>query len=202
MASSVFDPQKQVSDTTSKIVLGLERLGAAYRTLLWEHSKVKGLSPIQIQFLLFIAFHNESLCNVSYLAKYFNLTKPTVSDALKVLREKKLIQKVPSEVDKRAYNVQLTPSGKSMVVETEHFANPIHKVVQEQLSSKEQSQFFHAVFKIITGLNKTGVINLQNMCSNCRFYQKDKAGHYCQLLEMSLTPNQLRIDCPEFEPKK
>jgi len=202
MASSVFDPQKQVFDTTAKIVLGLERLGAAYRTLLWEHSKVKGLSPIQIQFLLFIAFHKESLCNVSYLAKYFNLTKPTVSDALKVLRAKKLISKIPSEVDKRAYNVQLTPTGRSIVEETEHFANPIHQVVQQQLSSEEQSQFFHSIFKIISSLNKTGVITLQNMCANCRFYQKGKGGPYCQLLEMSLELNQLRIDCPEFEGKK
>ena len=86
MKKSIFNLNGQNSDLASKIVAGLERNSEAFRVLLWEHAKVVGLSPIQI--LLFISFHPETLCNVSHVAHEFNLTKATISEAIKVLHKK------------------------------------------------------------------------------------------------------------------
>lgn len=88
MKNSAFDLSTQNNDFTSKIVAGLERVSEVFRLLLWQHSKVIGLSPIQIQILMFVEYHAEDLCNVSYLAKEFNVSKPTISDAVKVLKKK------------------------------------------------------------------------------------------------------------------
>ena len=93
MKKSVFNTEFQQKSITSKIVVGLERISEVFKVLLWEHAKVIGLSPIQIQILIFIAYHKQELCNVSHLAKEFNVTKPTVSDAIKVLDRKKFIVK-------------------------------------------------------------------------------------------------------------
>ena len=63
----------------SKILNGLERLSEVLKSLLWEKAKIHGISPIQIQILLFVSNHHLDICNVSYLAKEFNVTKATIS---------------------------------------------------------------------------------------------------------------------------
>ena len=137
MKKSIFDLEFQNADMSSKISAGLERLSEAYRVLLWEHAKVIGLSPIQIQILIFVAFHDESLCNVSQLAQEFNVTKPTISDAVRVLNKKGLIAKITSPTDKRAYSIALSKEGNAMVKKTQHFAQPIHTLF-DQIEQKEQ----------------------------------------------------------------
>ena len=77
----------------NKIIVGLERVSEAFKSLLWEKAKLHGLSPIQIQILLFIQTHRRELCSVSHLAQEFEVTKPTVSDAVRVLDKKGLVEK-------------------------------------------------------------------------------------------------------------
>ena len=103
MEESVFNTEFQQKDITSKIVVSLERISEAFKSLLWTYAKTIGLSPIQIQLLIFIAYHKKNLCNISYLANEFNITKPTVSDAVKVLHTKKLIKKTYASKDSRRY---------------------------------------------------------------------------------------------------
>ena len=126
MADSIFNPEVQNKDLTSKVVVGLERISEAFRVLLWEHAKTKGISPIQIQLLLFIQYHPPRLCNVSHLAHEFNLTKATISDAVRVLVNKGLLEKEISTKDKRAFHLITTLEGRKMIASTESFAKPIH----------------------------------------------------------------------------
>ena len=93
MPKSAFNPDQQNNDLASKTVAALERISQVYRLLLWDHAKDLGLSPIQIQLLIFVGHHKAALCNVSYLAKEFNVTKPTISDAVRVLFQKGTIEK-------------------------------------------------------------------------------------------------------------
>lgn len=198
MSNSPFDPARQNTNLTAKITSGLERVASVFRVLLWEHAKAIGLSPIQIQLLIFVFYHDDALCNVSHLAKEFNLTKPTISDALKVLVQKKLIVKVPSELDKRAFTVALTAAGKTVVKETELFANPVEASVNK-LSKADQEQLFSTLKELIFGLNKLGVIAVQRTCFGCRFYKKKAGAHFCSFLDKELLSNELRLDCSEFE---
>ena len=77
-----------------KVLNGFERLSEALKSLLWEKAKVHGISPIQIQLLVFISNHKIEICNVSYMAKEFNVTKATISDAVRVLIKKEYLEKV------------------------------------------------------------------------------------------------------------
>ena len=117
MDNSVFNPNHQVEDLSSKIVSGLERVSEVFKVLLWEKAKQVGLSPIQIQILIFVAYHKQDLCNVSHLAKEFNVTKPTISDAVKTLDKKQLILKDYSSSDSRSYSIHLSQLGKQTVSE-------------------------------------------------------------------------------------
>ena len=152
MDNSVFNPDQQQNDISSKIVAGLERISEVFKTLLWEKAKVIGLSPIQIQILIFISFHRQELCKVSHLAKEFNVTKPTVSDAVRILDKKKLIVKDYSLADSRSYLIRLSAQGEKVVSETQDFAMPI-KSQLKNLNNAELESTFQTLSQLIYKCN-------------------------------------------------
>ena len=131
MTKSIFNPNNQEVDFPGKIVAGLERISEAFKVLLWKKAKLLGLSPIQIQILLFISYHKSEICNVSHLAKEFNITKPTISDAIRVLDKKGLILKDFSSTDSRSYSIKLSNPGKSIVTETEKLCQSFKKPAEQ-----------------------------------------------------------------------
>ncbi|WP_422107915.1 MarR family winged helix-turn-helix transcriptional regulator [Winogradskyella sp.] len=198
MKESSFNPDQQEHDVSSKIVAGLERISEVFKVLLWEKAKLVGLSPIQIQILVFIAYHKQSLCNVSYLAKEFNVTKPTISDAVRALDKKGLIVKDYSSSDNRSYSISLSKSGKKIVSATDDFADPL-KIQLERLPQSELQSLFGTLSQLIYKLNRSGILNVQRTCYGCQFYTKNDSQDYCNLLKTDLLKQDIRLDCPEFE---
>jgi DNA-binding MarR family transcriptional regulator len=198
MNDSIFNPEQQQQDLSSKIVAGLERISEVFKILIWEKAKIVGLSPIQIQLLLFIAFHKQEMCSVSHLAKEFNVTKPTISDAIRMLHKKELIIKDYSSPDSRSYTILLSQRGRQMVSETGDFAAPL----KNKLTNFEQSELeslFATVSQLIYKLNHNGILTIQRMCFACTFYERQSSHDYCNLLKKPLANNDIRLDCPEFK---
>jgi DNA-binding MarR family transcriptional regulator len=198
MNDSIFNPDFQNQNSSSKIIVALERISEAFKVLLWDKAKEFGLSPIQIQILIFVAYHKQELCNVSHLSMEFNITKPTVSDAVKALIKKELIEKDFSSSDNRSYTILLTPSGKEVIKQTEDFANPL----KSKLDTFEESKLddlFHTLSQVIYKLNQAGILTVQRTCFGCKFYKKSNDIHFCNLLEKELQNSDIRIDCPEFD---
>ncbi len=200
MSKSVFDPNQQQADTASKIVAGLERISEVFKALLWDKAKQVGLSPIQIQILIFIAYHKEPLCNVSHLAKEFNVTKPTISDAIKVLDRKKMVLKDYSSSDNRSYTLHLSELGKEIVAQTQDFAAPLQSLFGN-FDQTDLDSVFKTLSELIYKLNQTGILSVQRTCMGCKFFMKDGHRNYCNLLEKELKTQDIRLDCPEFEEK-
>ena len=198
MNESVFDPQAQIGNPDLKIIASLERLGEGFRVLLWEKAKVLGISPIQIQILVFVQFHGDEKCKVSYLAQEFCLTKPTISEAVKSLEQKGFIERQTEIMDTRSHTIHLTEAGKSAVSQTAHFANPMLGSLAK-IPSTEKGILLEQLLGVIGQLQRSGIISMQRMCFSCRFYQKTGEGHFCQFLNKSLTNSELRVDCREFE---
>lgn len=197
---SIFDTNAQQNNVSAKIVVGLERISETFRTLLWEHSKTTGLSPIQIQILIFIQYHDEELCGVSYLAKEFNMAKPTISDAVKSLEKKGLIIKEVDSKDSRVQIIKLTPNGIDKANIVNNFALPIVDKV-EKLNEIEQLQLLDSISKIIYKLNQAGIITVQRTCYGCKHYRKTADGHHCDLMNKLIVTSEIRVDCPEYLPE-
>lgn len=138
---SVFDVNRQQQKIDRKIVVALERISEAFRVLLWNESKENALSPIQIQALIFLLFHTADKCTISYLAKEFNLSKPTMSDSIKVLVQKGLVKKIADTEDSRSYNIALTASGKRIAEKSANFALDIEKPLAA-ISGEKKNWFF------------------------------------------------------------
>ncbi len=183
----------------SKVVVGLERLGEVFRTLLWQKAKVYGISPIQIQIVLFVSNHHLNLCNISYLAKEFNVTKPTISDAVRVLLKKGFLEKDLSPMDSRRYNLLLSATGKKLIAELLNYTLPVSKAL-ENVEKTELKNFFHTLSKIIYQLHLKEIIQVQRTCFACSNYSGNKKDeHHCTLLNKRLLSQEIRLDCDEFE---
>lgn len=195
---SVFNLDNQNTNLDSKIVAGLERLSQVFRILLWEKAKEHRLSPIQIQLLIFIRHHPADKTTVSYLAQEFNLTRPTISDAIKILEQKKIIQKSTDPTDTRSYTIHLTAAGRKIVSETENFANPLTEIIST-INNADKKVLWENISNLIISLNKLDVISVQRTCFNCMHYSVKNKTHFCNLLDLKLLSQDIRIDCREFE---
>lgn len=200
----LFDPTAQHTDVSAKIVAALERLSHVFRSLLWNEAKTHGLSPIQIQFLVYLLHHERStLCRVSHLAREFQLTQPTVSDAVRALEAKGLVTKEPWPDDRRISTIKLTPQGRELAQHLSGWADVVKPHV-ERLAPDEQQQLMLALMRLIASLQEAGIVSLTRMCLTCRFFEPNAATdsttpYYCRLLEKPLSTAELRFDCPEQE---
>lgn len=188
-------------ETDKQILPALERISEAFRVLLWEQSKDTGLSPIQIQMIIFISSHEPGKCRVTYLAEEFNLTKATVSDSVKVLVAKGFLDKAANTEDTRSFSLALTEKGLATARQVSGF-NAIFTNLMAQFTAAEKNNFYSVLHRLIMGLNHSGIISVQRNCSSCRFYGNSGGSHFCNLLNMPLMAHELRTDCPEHEPIK
>lgn len=193
---SPFDLNRQNKKIESRIVVALERISEAFRVLLWSESKENALSPIQIQILIFLLFHSKEKCKVSYLAQEFNMTKATVSDSVKLLLKKGLIQKLDDPIDTRSFIIGLTNEGKQTAEKSANFAFAIEKPLSS-LTDEQKEMILSGLLKLIYELNQAGIITIQRMCFTCIHYQQNQNKHYCKLLQTDLATTDLRVDCPE-----
>ena len=196
---SVFDLKHQQDNVDSKIIVALEKMSEVFRVLLWNEGKELKLSPIQVQILIFIHHHSQEKCKVGYLAKEFNLTKPTVSDSIKILLQKGFLSKVPDENDSRSYSLELTKEGIELTKRAEHYTKNLQLPLAGVDSSKKEV-LLESMLEVLHKMQSNGLIETQRMCFNCAHYNGDKAdAHYCNFLKTTLNAAGLRIDCPEFE---
>lgn len=198
---SDFDLNQQNENTESRIAAALERIANAFKVLLWNESKELELTPIQVQILIFLLYHHESLCTVSSLSAEFGMTKATVSEVVKTLERKKLIEKEQDESDTRSFILRLTREGKSTAKQAALFSSALHSPIKA-INRQEKEIMLNGLLHIIYHLHSEGIITVQRMCYNCRFYESKEKGskHYCRLLKKHLSVSALRLDCPEFEP--
>jgi DNA-binding MarR family transcriptional regulator len=193
---SLFNPSNQVDKIEGKITVALERISEAFRVLLWQESKKSGLSPIQIQIMVFLLNHNQKYASVSYLALEFNMTKATISDSVKVLEQKNMIQKKAVEGDTRSQSLHLTKEGKNIAQKSSKFANHFERILSE-LSIEKKNSLFLSLQSLIKNFQEIDIITTQRMCFTCKFYERKNEKHRCHFLNAELKDSDIRIDCNE-----
>lgn len=198
---NIFDLETQNESLNAKITAGFERLSHALRVLLWEKAKKNDLSPIQIQFLIFIKYHSADKATVSYLAREFNVTKATVSDSIRILEQKKYITKVQHSKDSRSSIIALTPEGIQAVHRTENFTDPVYDIVAST-TEEDKTILWRNITTLIHQLNRMQLISAQNCCSTCCYFKHDNGSNYCMLLQIRLKTDDIRLDCPDHNPAR
>lgn len=199
---SIYNQKYQHSDLDGKLVLALERMSHVFRLLLWEQTKKHNLSPIQTQILIYAYYQPRNDRTITTYAKRLNVTKATISDAVKSLERKELVLKETDKKDNRYYYLSLTNKGKSLVKKiegwNERFAKHIHPIHQEA-----KINFYHMLLGLLISFEKEGLLNKHKICFTCMHFQRRKENknsyYYCLLLDQPLEAKDLRLDCPEHE---
>ncbi len=197
-----FDRDKQIGSRRAKVIASMERLSTLFRTTLQEQANILGLSPLQIQIILFVAHHDREHCNVSEMAQEFAVTKPTVSDAVRVLLAKKLLLKKQDKADARAFTVQLSSKGKKLLEPLSGLSGYFLESM-ESMDEGDVDAVWHGILVLMQHLQKKEAIPMR-MCFSCQHFGKDHptgAPHYCHLMDSPLTMNDIRIDCAEYAPR-
>jgi DNA-binding MarR family transcriptional regulator len=197
---SAFDPERHITNVDYKIVAALEKISEVFRVLLWTEAKEHKLSPIQMQLLIFIKYHNsDKQRRIASMAREFNMTKATISDSIKVLEQKGLIERADDMLDSRSFNFSLTDKGVKLTGMIENFTKPLDGAIAT-LSTQQKNEFLVSVFDLIFRLNQNGIISTQRMCYNCYYYNGDRQQtHFCNLMQKELAIDELRIECPEHK---
>jgi DNA-binding MarR family transcriptional regulator len=199
--SEIIIEEKQQNMDRS-IVLALEQVSQVFRTLLWDYSKQKKLSPIQIQFLVYIDGHSKKYSSVSEMARAFNLTAATVSDAVKSLERKGLVQKIVSRRDGRKFPISLTKEGFSMA---SHLANWYGLLLDhiQNFPSETREAVLIFLLKLIESLKQDQLLEEIKTCLSCRYFVGQMESNfeqtsYCLLRKVPLNISELRLNCPNF----
>lgn len=181
-----------------KIFSALERIHTASRSALQRAVSDYGISPLQAQIIHFL--HRRDSSNVSELAEQIRVSKPTVSDAVTVLLEKKLIKRTASQHDARSSVLKLTTKGKAQASHLASYAAPFLDSVGE-LNETQKASLWDALLHLLRTMESQRLIPHQQMCFSCKHFAKDtgNAAYYCRLMNKPLPTLELRIDCQEFE---
>jgi DNA-binding MarR family transcriptional regulator len=124
---SIFDPSGQHDNVDARIVATLERLSQVFRVRLREEARQRNLSPIQAQFLIYLLHHDVELRRVSQLAREFDLTQATVSDAVASLETKGFVRREQWPDDRRVVTLRLTAGGEKLATTLSNWADPIRE---------------------------------------------------------------------------
>jgi DNA-binding MarR family transcriptional regulator len=201
---SVFDLSAQHDDVDAKLVAALDKLSQVFRARLREEAWERDLSPTQAQFLIYLLYHDVKLRRVSQLAREFDLTQATVSDAVASLQTKGLVQREQWPEDLRVVTLWLTPDGEKLATTLSEWADPVRERL-ERFSPEEREAVMRFLIGLIGSLQRSGLITVARMCVTCRFFRQDihpgeASPHHCGLLDVPLGGADLRVDCPEHEP--
>lgn len=192
------------SSLDRKIVVALERLAQALQRTLWDAAWQHDLSSTQAQVLLHLLVAGKDATSIAALAQRFDLKHSTLSDAVRALTAKGLVERQPDPVDARSVHLRLSRLGRATARRLQSWAQAV-QVEVSRLPQDRQAFFLDTLLQLIGRLQRVGLISMTRMCSTCLYFQPHvhqdaNAPHHCRLLNQPLPLVELRVDCPDHQP--
>lgn len=195
---SFFDQSSEPLDR--RIATGLHKIGLAMKQQTWQKATAEGLSPTQGQILAALSL--EGPLSGTELSKRLGVSLPTISDSVRALVDKALVEKRPDERHPRASLAALTPAGRARAEKARSWPELLASAVAT-LSPAEQAAFLSGLVKMIRAMQEAGQIPTNRMCVTCtHFRPKVHDGplpHHCAFVDAPMAARHLRIDCAEHE---
>jgi DNA-binding MarR family transcriptional regulator len=181
-----------------RLVDAVERVGDAARAMLRRAAAAEGLSPTQAQLLLRMTSDTAPAEGTGALAGWLEVSAPTVSDAAQTLARKGLAER-GQRPGRRAWTA--TARGRATARRLLRWRDPLLAAVGGQPHTAK-SGALTLLLQMIAELNADGHISTARTCLTCRFFSGNPGGDaWCALLQTTLVPATLRVDCPEHRPR-
>jgi DNA-binding MarR family transcriptional regulator len=205
MHMPAFDPRLRRDQPAGAIAIAFYRISQAIGHMLRKRGEAIGLSPAQIQALLFLRFARPGVQNVGGLAQRLSATYATTSGVIDALERKQLVKREPHPADARAVMLRLTYTGRSRAAELEDVLDEI-EIAIEQLPQEEQQALLRATETIVRRLQAGGHVQVYEMCWGCQFFRRNahpadpRGPHHCAFVDAPLPEPNTYLECPDFVP--
>jgi DNA-binding MarR family transcriptional regulator len=191
-----FSPEQQFTDLDARLLLSLQRLSDMLKAMQWEQARLLGITPLQLQILLFVGYHTPDVNKAANIATELQVSRPTISDAVGSLVTKKLLEMHADKRDRRSYSLVLTEAGVQMMEQAGEYLAQLETVLDKR-PGQDKSLLYQSVYSIIAGLVSPEKGGVQRMCYNCAHYSGNKKRqHECLFLQKPLLSSELQLDCP------
>lgn len=185
-----------------RIATALTKISTALKHQSMQASGERGLSPLQAQILVQLHLSSEGE-RPSELADRLAVRLPTISDSVRVLVDKGLVERLRDAEDARATRLVLTEVGRTEARKAAGFSDFLASAV-EAMSAPEQEVFLNGMLKMIRTLEERGQIPLSSMCVTCTHFRPNAhphqdRPHHCAFVDAPLGARHLRLECREHE---
>ncbi|MFJ9458820.1 MarR family winged helix-turn-helix transcriptional regulator [Kitasatospora sp. NPDC101447] len=197
------DPLPGLSPS-EQLLIGLTRLGQAVRLSTWHNAGPVRLTPLQADILLFLAGDRRPRRQGEIVTALAS-TAPTVSDAVRALVGKELVDRQRDRADSRAVTLALTDAGRAEAERLAVVPPPLGEALAA-LDGDTVAAMLRGTTTMIRALQRHGAVPVSRTCVTCRFYRPDAhpedphAPHHCDFVDAPFGDGQLRVDCPDHEP--
>lgn len=183
-------------DQSTHIAALLEKIGR----LLATEAHAEGLLPVHWETLRYLARANRFSTTAAALTAYLGLTKGTVSQTLKALEARGLVNKQVNAKDRRSNHLALSDKGHELLTR-----DPLDATIKalEQMNGPARTALSSALEALLSV--RLAAQNRQPFgeCRDCRYFARrhsDGAPHYCQLLKEPLGRTDAGAICFEQRP--
>lgn len=202
---SSFDPRYRKDNIPGNITIALYRIGQAVGIMLRCKGLEYGLSPTQVQALLFLSYARPGVRTIGGLAQRLGCTLATASGVADALERKGLAVREPWPQHRRTITLRLTPEGAALVEQVDDALDGLEAIVRE-LPTEEQAGLSRATQHTVRRLAERGHVVVYEMCWGCGFFRPnahpdDPAGpHHCAFMDAPLPEANTYTECPDFVP--
>ncbi|MFD8751458.1 MarR family winged helix-turn-helix transcriptional regulator [Kitasatospora sp. NPDC059577] len=189
---------------SEQLLIGLTRLGQAVRLSTWHHTGPVRLTPLQADILLFLAGDPRPRRQGEIVTALAS-TAPTVSDAVRALTGKDLVDRRRDRADSRAVTLTLTDAGRAEAERLAVVPPPLGEALAA-LDEDTVAAMLRGTTTMIRALQRHDAVPVSRTCVTCRFYRPDahpedpRAPHHCDFVDAPFGDGRLRVDCPDHEP--
>lgn len=181
-----------------KVLASIDRLARVLDFMLRRRAFELGLTLLQARILLYVKEHPSRMCTVGNISAEFGIAQPTVSDAVSALVQKGLLAKEPGG-GRRTTILRLTEKGEQVYSKLADFKRPLTDAMAAL--EVDKGALLELLIRLMAELYEQGVMATARVCPTCRYFTTGGRPYCCQLLNMYMGPRDLRVDCPDHQPK-
>lgn len=196
----MFNANDRRTNRAARVSMALFRISQAIKKITQMDSDEAGLSPLQIQTLLFIFHTRPDMASIGHLANAIGASHVTAVKIVNGLMDKGLAAKEKHPVDKRITTLLLTTSGEELVGRLGKWGDRLEASLQG-MSEEAMGQLETGLGGIVHALRNEGYLAVAEPCAGCMHFQPNSGSaaepHYCKMINRYLSEEQSLKECPE-----
>jgi DNA-binding MarR family transcriptional regulator len=162
-----------------------------------------GLQPVQLDALHYLDLCNRYSDTPQAVTEYLGLTKGTVSQTLKVLEARGLVDKTSNPNDRRMVHLRVTAAGQALLARVA--PAPLLRRATVEMPDLEVDGLVEGLRGLLRAVQQANGLKTFGVCATCRFNQEaiaalgQEAGRRCGLTGETLTDSDVARICREHE---